>query len=177
MGMIDKIQAGVEKLSTDQTRLNAAEITTLQQGLNAMQVGLVKTGFYIQQAKNPDVRKMLEALRDDFLEPHMERPMRILEKAGIPYMNMNAKDRVAHMPQNAEQVYRDEEIMMDTVLAMQATVTGMQSGALTAVRGDVRDFFLEARDAAMDQWRKIGMVAMKNMPQMMPPTMSGVDAK
>jgi hypothetical protein len=174
MTMIDKVQGTIEKLTGDDTRLNAAEITTIQQSYNAMQLGLVKTAFYLTQVQSPDVKSVLTELRDDFLVPHIEKPRRILEKAGIPFLNLNAQERVSNMPKAVPRVLRDEEIVLDTVLAMSATITGLQTGALVCVRGDARDYFLNARDAANDQWRKIGMVAYKLMPQAMPPTMSGV---
>jgi hypothetical protein len=174
MTLIDKVQGAFEKLTGDDTRLNTAEITTIQQAYNAMQLGLVKTEFYITQAQNPDVKNALTELRDEFLVPNLEKPRRVLDKTGIPYFNMGATDRVGALNKNAGRIFRDEEILLDTVLAMQATITGLQAGALSAVRGDVRDWFLNARDAAMDQWKKVGMVAYRNFPQMIPPTMSGV---
>jgi hypothetical protein len=177
MGVIDKIQAGVEKLTTDETRLNAGEITAIQQTLNAMQLGYVKNAFYLTQAQSTDVRTALEGLRDEFLEPNLERPVRIMEKAGIPYLNLNVKERVPNITTASGSVLRDEEVLLDTVLAMQATINGLQAGALIAVRGDVRDYFLNARDAAFDQWRKLGMITMRTMPAVIPPTMTGVTTK
>ena len=174
MTIIDKVQGTIEKLTGDDTRLNSAEITTIQQSYNAMQLGLVKIAFYLTQVQSEDVRHVLTELRDDFLVPHMEKPRRILEKAGIPFLNMNAQERVSAIPKTVPRVLRDEEIMLDTVLAMQATIVGLQAGALAAVRGDVRDYFLNARDAANDQWKKIGVASYRIMPQAIPPTMSGV---
>lgn len=174
MTLVDKIQGTFEKLTGDDTRLNTAEITTIQQAWNALQLGLVKTEFYIAQAQNPDVKRALEELRDDFIKPNLDKPRRIMEKTGIPFYNMGATDRVGGMSKNVGRVFNDAEILLDSVLAMQATVMGMQAGALSAVRGDVRDYFLNARDAAMDQWKKLGMVTYKTVPQVIPPTMSGV---
>lgn len=174
MTMIDKVQGTIEKLTGDDTRLNSAEITTIQQTYNALQLGLVKTAYYIGQVQSEDARRVLTDLRDDFLAPNLDKPRRILEKAGIPFLNLNAQDRVANVPKSSSRTLRDEEIVLDTVLAMQATITGLQAGALVAVRGDVRDYFLNARDAANDQWKKLGVVAYKLMPQAIPPTMSGV---
>lgn len=174
MTIVDKIQGTIEKLTNDDTRLNAAEITTIQQAYNALQLGLVKTEFYLTQVKSTEARDMLTELRDEFIKPNLEKPRRIMEKTGIPFLNLNVQERVGVMPKNVGQVFRDEEVLLDTVLAMQATITGLQAGALAAVRGDVRDYFLNARDAAFDQWRKIGMAAYKLMPQAIPPTMSGV---
>ena len=175
MTLVDKIQGTFEKLTGDDTRLNTAEITTIQQAYNALQLGLVKTEFYIAQAQNPDVKHALTELRDEFIKPNLEKPRRIMEKTGIPFYNMGIQDRVNSMNVGTVgRVFRDEEILLDSVLAMQATVMGMQAGALSAVRGDVRDYFLNARDAAMGQWKKLGMVTYKTVPQMIPPTMSGV---
>ena len=182
MAIIDKVQGTIEKLTGDDTRMNAAEITTIQQAYNALQLGYIKTEFYLANVQNPDVKRALEEVRDDFIKPQLEKPRRILEKAGIPFLNLNVEDRVAvfrNVGTNVNKgttvpVLRDEEVLLDTVLALQATITGLQAGALAAVRGDLRDYFLNARDTAMDQWRKVGMVAYKVMPQAIPPTMSGV---
>lgn len=174
MTLVDKVQGAFEKLTGDDTRLNTAEITTIQQAYNALQLGLVKTEFYIEQAQNPEVKNALKELRDEFIKPNLDKPRRIVEKTTIPYFNLNATERVNALPRNVTRVFREEEILLDTVLSLQATITGLQAGALSAVRGDVRDWFLNARDAAMDQWKKIGMVAYKTYPQMIPPTMSGV---
>ena len=175
MTLVDKIQGTFEKLTGDDTRLNTAEITTIQQAYNALQLGLVKTEFYITQAQNPDVKNALVELRDEFIKPNLDKPRRIMEKTGIPFYNMSVTDRVGTInTANVGRVFRDEEILLDSVLAMQATITGMQAGALAAVRGDVRDWFLNARDAAFGQWKKLGMVTYKTVPQMIPPTMSGV---
>ena len=174
MTLVDKIQGTFEKLTGDDTRLNTAEITTVQQAYNALQLGLVKTEFYIAQSENPEVKRALTELRDDFIKPNLDKPRRIIEKTGVPLLNLGVQERVASIPRNVGRVYVDQEILLDTILAMQATIMGMQAGALSAVRGDVRDYFLNARDAGMDQWKKIGAVAYKNFPQMIPPTMSGV---
>lgn len=188
MAIIDKVQGTFEKLMGDDTRMNAAEITTIQQAYNALQLGYVKTELYLANVQSPEVKRALEEVRDDFLKPQLEKPRRILEKSGIPYLNLNVDDRVNVFrnvgtsktnttPTTAGLVLRDEEILLDTVLSLQATITGLQAGAISAVRGDVRDYFLNARDAAMDQWRKLGMVAYRVMPQAIPPTMSGVSPK
>lgn len=174
MTLIDKVQGAFEKLTGDDTRLNTAEITTIQQAYNALQLGLVKTEFYINQAENADVKRALTELRDDFIKPNLDKPRRILEKTGVPFLNMGVTERVTSMPRNVPRVLTDQEILLDTNLAMQATVMGLQAGALSAVRGDVRDWFLNSRDAAMDQWKKVGMVTYKTYPNMIPPTMSGV---
>ncbi|GEM_PF-7088159 len=174
MTMIDKVQGTIEKLAGDDTRLNSAEITTLQQAYNAMQLGLVKTALYAAQAQSEDVRRVLDDLRDDFLLPNLEKPRRILEKAGIPFLDLRAQDRIANVPKTTAVLLRDEDIVLDTVLSLQATITGLQAGAIAAVRGDVRDYFLNARDAANDQWRKVGLMAYRVVPQILPPTMSGV---
>lgn len=175
MTLVDKIQGTFEKLTGDDTRLNTAEITTIQQAYNALQLGLVKTEFYIQQAQNPDVKNALVELRDEFIKPNLDKPRRIMEKTGIPFYNISVQDRVTTINNaNVGRVFRDEEILLDSVLSMQATITGLQAGALSAIRGDVRDWFLNARDAAMGQWKKLGMVTYKTVPQVIPPTMSGV---
>jgi hypothetical protein len=175
MTLVDKIQGTFEKLTGDDTRLNTAEITTIQQAYNALQLGLVKTEFYITQAQNPDVKNALVELRDEFIKPNLDKPRRIMEKTGIPFYNLSVQDRIATINSaNVGRVFRDEEILLDSVLAMQATITGMQAGALAAVRGDVRDWFLNSRDAAFGRWKKLGMVTYKTVPQMIPPTMSGV---
>lgn len=174
MTMIDKIQGAVEKLTNDDTRLNTAEITALQQVYYNLQLGLVKCEFYMSQAQSPEVKECMRELRDEFVKPNLDKPRRILEKTQIPFWNMNATERVTTIPQGGPRVFRDEEIMIDTVHSMQANITGLQAGALIAVRGDVRDYFLNARDAAFDQWRKIGMTTYKIVPQALPPTMSGV---
>jgi hypothetical protein len=189
MAIIDKVQGTIEKLTGDDTRMNAAEITTIQQAYNAMQLGYIKTEFYLTQVQNPDVKRALEEVRDEFVKPNLEKPRRMLEKSGIPFLNLNVEDRVNVFRNvgggktgnvgtgsvgTTGLVLRDEEIILDSVLAMQATIAGLQAGALAAVRGDVRDYFLNARDAAMDQWRKLGMVAYRVIPQAIPPTMSGV---
>lgn len=174
MTLVDKIQGTIEKLTGDDTRLNAAEITTIQQAYNALQLGLVKIEFYLTQTQTPEVRNALTELRDEFVKPNLEKPRRIMEKVGIPFLNLNVQERVNTMNKTVPKVFRDEEILLDTVLAMQTTIMGMQAGALSAVRGDVRDYFLNARDASMDQWKKIGVAAYRVMPQAIPPTMSGV---
>lgn len=173
MAIFDKIQGGIEKLTNDDTRLNTAEITTLQQAYNAMQLGLVKNEFYINQAQSEDVRHALTELRDEFLKPNLERPRRILNKLNVPSFHVDVENRLSTIPKTPMNVLRDEEILLDTILAMQATITGLQAGALAAIRGDVRDFFLNARDAAFDQWRKLGMVAYKTAPQLIPPVIAG----
>lgn len=185
MAIIDKVQGTIEKLTGDDTRMNAAEVTTIQQAYNALQLGYIKTEVYLANVQNPDVKRVLEDVRDEFVKPQMEKPRRILEKAGIPFLNLNVEERVAVFRNKGAAgggnpnvvVLRDEEVLLDTVLSLQATITGLQAGALVAVRGDVRDYFLNARDAAMDQWRKVGMAAYKVMPQAIPPTMSGVSPK
>ena len=184
MAIIDKVQGTIEKLTGDDTRMNAAEITTIQQAYNALQLGYIKTELYLANVQNPEVKRALEEVRDEFIKPQLEKPRRLLEKSGIPFLNLNVEDRVAVFRNKGTGnvntsgvVLRDEEVLLDTVLALQATITGLQAGALAAVRGDVRDYFLNARDAAMDQWRKVGMAAYKVMPQAIPPTMSGVSPK
>ena len=169
---MDKIQGGIEKLTNDDTRLTTAELTALQQAYNAMALGLVKTEFFISQTKNDQVRNALQEIRDEFLKPNLERPKRILEKIGVPVMQVDMQARTATVPQTPLNVFRDEEILLDTLLSLQATVTGMQAGALTAVRGDVRDFFLNGRDAAFEQWRKTGYAAYKLAPHLIPPVVS-----
>lgn len=176
MTLVDKIQGTLEKLTNDDTRMTAAEVTTVQQAYNAMQLGWIKNTFYIQQAQSADVKEALRELGDEFLKPNLEKPRRMMEKAGIPYLDLHAHERVQNMTQTNVGVYRDEEILLDSVLSMQATVAGLQAGALAAVRGDVRDFFLSTRDQAFEQWRKLGLLTMKKMPQAIPPTMSGVTA-
>ena len=185
MAIIDKIQGTFEKLTNDDTRLNAAEITTIQQTYNALQLGYLKTEFFIDHVQNPDVKNALKEVRDEFFKPSLDKPRRILEKSGIPFLNLNVDERVRSVrgstgtptPTNAGLVLRDEEVILDSVLSLQATITGLQAGALAAVRGDVRDYFLNARDAAMDQWRKLGATAYKIVPQAIPPTMSGLASK
>ena len=174
MTIVDKIQGTFEKLTNDDTRLNTAEITAIEQVYNNLQLGLVKIEFYLSQTQNGDVRNVLTELRDEFVKPNLDRPKKILDKVGVPYLNLGGQDRVTQLPNNVSKVFRDEEILLDTVFSMQAVITGLQAGALAAVRGDVRDYFLNARDAAMGQWRKIGMVTHKVMPNAIPPTMSGV---
>jgi len=174
MTIIDKVQGAVEKLRNDDTRLNTAEITMLQQAWYNLSLGLVKTEFYIRIAQNPEVKTMLTELRDEFVKPNLEKPQRMIEKTQISVHNLNATNRITTMPQTIPRVFSDEEIVLDTVYSMQAVITGLQAGALAAVRGDVRDYFLNARDAAFDQWRKVGAVAYKTIPQALPPTMSGV---
>ncbi|HET6405174.1 MAG TPA: DUF3231 family protein [Candidatus Thermoplasmatota archaeon] len=176
--MMDKIQGTIEKLTNDDTRLNTAEITALQQSFYNLQLGLVKCEFFLTQCQNPDVRHVLTELRDEFVKPNLEKPTRILGKAQIPFYNVDVNTRMANYPKNSTQkFFTDEEIMLDTVYSMQAVITGMQAGALLAIRGDVRDYFLNARDAAFDQWRKIGLVAYRVVPQALPPTISGVNPK
>jgi len=175
MALIDKAQAAWERITTDQTQLNAAEIVTLQQAVNALELGLVKTEFYIQQATNNDVKEVLTDLRDDFLVGHIQKATQILDKAGIPYMTLNARTRIESMTQ-APTVFTNEEVLLDTVFCIQATLTGLQAGAVAAVRGDVRDFFITARDDCFKVWRNIGMTAVKVMPDVIPPRMSGVHA-
>ena len=186
MAIIDKIQGTFEKLTSDDTRLNAAEITTIQQAYNALQLGLVKTELYIKQAQSADVKRALEDVRDEFIKPSLDRPRRILEKSGIPFLNLNAEERVNAFRDVAPTTDAgarpgawlvDQEILLDTVYSLQATITGLQAGALAAVRGDVRDYFLNARDAAMDQWRRVGMVTYRVVPTALPPAMSGVAPK
>lgn len=174
MTIVDKIQGAVEKLTSDDTRLNTAEITSLQQAYYNLQLGLVKCEFYLTQAQSPEVKECLKELRDEFVKPNLDKPRRILEKTQVPFWNMNATERAASVPQGVARVFRDEEIMLDTVYSMQAVITGLQAGALIAIRGDVRDYFLNARDAAFDQWRKVGMATYRIVPQALPPTMSGV---
>ncbi|HEX2021557.1 MAG TPA: DUF3231 family protein [Candidatus Thermoplasmatota archaeon] len=174
MAIVDKIQGTIEKLTNDDTRLNSAEITTIQQTYNALQLGLLKTHFYIDNVQSGEVKEVLVELRDEFIKPNLEKPRRILDKAGIPYLDLHVQERVNNAPGRVGSFLRDEEVLLDTVLSLQATITGLQAGALAAVRGDVRDYFLNARDAAVDQWRRVGFLAYKIMPQAIPPTMSGV---
>lgn len=178
MTIMDKIQGTFEKLTNDDTRLNAAEITALQQSYYNLQLGLVKIEFYLTQAQSPDVKSVLTELRDEFVKPNLEKPARIFGKAQVPFYNVDVNTRVQSMPRNNVQRYfTDEEILLDTVYSMQAVIAGMQAGALIAVRGDVRDHFLNARDAAFDQWRKIGATTYKMIPQVLPPTITGVQAR
>jgi hypothetical protein len=170
MGIMDKIQGAAEKVTGDDTRLNAAEIVAIQQCYNALQLGYLKSEFFIDHVQNNDVKLALKEVRDEFIKAHIEKPRRILEKAGVPFLNLNVDTRIQNKPANVGQILRDEEVLLDSVLALQATITGLQAGALVAVRGDVREYFLNARDAAMDQWKKLGMVVVKNAPQMLPPT-------
>src|SRR5438874_5659837 len=178
MAIIDKIQGTFEKLTNDDTRLNSAEITTIQQAYNALQLGYLKIELYLQHVQNPEVKEALRELRDEFVKPNLEKPRRILEKSGIPFLNMNVEGRIGNAnPQRGTVptgaftlVLRDEEALLDTVYSLQTTITSLQAGALVAVRGDVRDYFLNARDAAMDQWRKVGAAVYEIMPQAIPPT-------
>lgn len=174
MTLIDMVQGTIEKLTNDDTRLNTAEITALQQSFYNLQLGLVKLEFYIGQAQSADVKNVLTSLRDEFVKPNLERPTRILGKVQVPYYNTDVNNRITSLPKNVPRVFTDEEILLDTVYSMQAVITGLQVGALVAIRGDVRDYFLNARDAAFDQWRKIGAVTYRMIPQVLPPTMSGV---
>lgn len=169
MAIVDKIQSGIEKLTGDNTRLNSAEVTTIQQAYNALQLGMIKTSLYIENAQGDEVKAALREVRDDFLKPNLDKPRRILEQSGVPFLNLNVEGRLSAPPTRYTNYLRDEEILLDTVLALQATVTGLQAGALAAVRGDVRDWFLNARDAAFDQWRKVGYIMYKQMPQAIPP--------
>lgn len=179
MAIIDKVQGTIEKLTGDDTRMNAAEIVTIQQAYNALQLGYVKIEWYLAHVQDPEVKSVLTELRDDFVKPYVEKPRRMLEKSGIPFLHLNVEQRLQQVPstKGAPFFFRDEEVLLDTVLSLQATITGLQAGALTAVRGDVRDYFLHARDAAMDQWRKVGMAAYRVIPAAIPPTMSGVAPK
>lgn len=178
MTIMDKIQGTFEKLTSDDTRLNTAEVTALQQSFYNLQLGLVKIEFYLTQCQNPDVRNVLTELRDEFVKPNLEKPTRIFGKAQVPFHNVDISTRLANYPKTSTQrFFTDEEIMLDTVYSMQAVITGMQAGALIAVRGDVRDYFLNARDAAFDQWRKVGLVTYRLIPQVLPPTISGVAVK
>lgn len=170
MGIMDKIQGAAEKVTGDDTRLNAAEIVAIQQAYNALQLGLLKTEFFIDHVQSSDVKAALAEVRDEFVKAHIEKPRRILEKAGVPFLNLNVDTRVQDKPRIAAPIFRDEEFLLDSVLSLQATITSLQAGALVAVRGDVRDYFLNARDAAMDQWKKLGLVVVKTAPQMLPPT-------
>ena len=174
MTLIDKVQGTIEKLTSDDTRLNTAEITALQQSFYNLQLGLVKIEFYLTQTQTPEVRNVLTELRDEFVKPNLDKPQRIFGKTQVPFYNMGALDRVQSIPKTVQKVFTDEEILLDTVYSMQAVITGMQAGALVAIRGDVRDYFLNARDAAFDQWRKIGAATNRLIPQVLPPTMSGV---
>jgi len=177
MTMMDKIQGTIEKLTNDDTRLNAAEVTALQQSYYNLQLGLVKIEFYLTQCQSPDVRHVLTELRDEFVKPHLEKPTRILTKAQVPFYSVDMNTRLTNYPKTSNQrFFTDEEVLLDTVYSMQAVITGMQAGALLAIRGDVRDYFLNARDAAFDQWRKIGLATYKMVPQALPPTLSGVNA-
>ena len=177
MTIMDKIQGTFEKLTNDDTRINAAEITALQQSFYNLQLGLVKIEFYLTQAQNPDVKHVLTELRDEFVKPNLEKPVRIFGKAQVPFYNVDVNNRVQTMPRsNVQRYFTDEEILLDTVYSMQAVIAGMQAGALIAVRGDVRDYFLNARDAAFDQWRKIGAATYKTVPQVLPPTITGVQS-
>lgn len=172
---MDKIQGTFEKLTNDDTRLNTAEVTALQQSFYNLQLGLVKIEFYLTQCQNEDVRHALTELRDEFVKPNVERPTRILGKAQVPFYNVDVDARLASYPKTSTQrFFTDEEILLDTVYSLQAVITGLQAGALVAVRGDVRDYFLNARDAAFDQWRKVGLAAYRLIPQVLPPTISGV---
>ena len=178
MTIMDKIQGTFEKLTSDDTRMNTAEITALQQTYYNLQLGLVKIEFYLTQCQSPDVRNALTELRDEFVKPSLEKPTRIFNKAQVPFYNVDVNTRLVNYPTTSTQrFFTDEEILLDTVYSMQAVITGMQAGALIAVRGDVRDFFLNARDAAFDQWRKVGLVTYRLVPQALPPTISGVSAK
>ena len=175
MTIMDKIQGTIEKLTNDDTRLNTAEITVLQQSFYNLQLGLVKIEFYLTQCQNPEVKNVLTELRDEFVKPNLEKPTRIFGKAQVPFYNVDVNNRVQNLPKTSVgKFFTDEEILLDTVYSMQAVITGMQAGALVAVRGDVRDYFLNARDAAFDQWRKIGMVTYRLVPQVLPPTITGV---
>ena len=174
MTMMDKIQATFEKLTNDDTRLNTAEITALQQTFYNLQLGLVKIEFYLTQAQSPDVKTILTELRDEFVKPNLEKPNRILGKVQVPFYNVDVNSRIQSLPRNnVPRIFTDEEILLDTVYSLQAVITGLQGGALIAVRGDVRDYFLNARDAAFDVWRKLGMVTYKTIPQVIPPVITG----
>lgn len=177
MTIMDKIQGTIEKLTNDDTRLNTAEVTALQQSFYNLQLGLVKIEFYLTQCQSPDVKNVLTELRDEFVKPNLDKPTRIFGKAQVPFYNVDVNTRVQNLPKTGVQrFFTDEEILLDTVYSIQAVITGMQAGALIAVRGDVRDYFLNARDAAFDQWRKIGMTTYKMIPQVIPPTITGVTA-
>lgn len=173
MALIDKAQGALGKMTGETTSLNAAEITSLQQCIHAMHLGLIKNEFYLEQCQNDDLRKALQSIKDDFLMEWLEEPETFLDKAGVPYMKLHAMDRAENLA-SVSQVFKDEEIMLDTVLSFQATIMGLEAGALAAVRGDVRDFFINAKEDAMKCWRQIGMAAVKLIPTALPPRMSGV---
>ena len=175
MTIMDKIQGTIEKLTNDDTRLNTAEVTALQQSYYNLQLGLVKIEFYLTQSQSPEVRNVLTELRDEFVKPNLDKPTRIFGKVQVPFYNVDVSTRLANYPKTSTQrFFTDEEILLDTVYSLQAVITGMQAGALIAVRGDVRDYFLNARDAAFDQWRKVGLATYRLIPQVLPPTISGV---
>ena len=175
MAIVDKIQGALDKMTKDDTRVTSAELTALQQTYVVAQLGFIKNEFYIAQAKDPAVKEVLRNIGDEVLRPGMDKPRRMLEKANVPFVQLNAENRVAQFGNLNAPIFNDQEIVLDAMYWLQMGVTVAQAGALAAVRGDVREFVLNQRDAGMDQWRKLGMVVFRVVPNAIPPqvTVSG----
>lgn len=175
MAIVDKIQGALDRMTKDDTRVTSAELTALQQTYAVAQLGHIKNEFYLSQVKDDGLRGVLQAIGDEVLKPGMERSRRMLEKANVPLVQLNAESRVAQFNRSATQVLNDQEIALDAMYWLQMGTTVAQASALAAIRGDVRDFYLHQRDANMDQWRKLGMVVFRLVPNAIPPqvTVSG----
>lgn len=180
MGVIDKVQATIEKLTNDDTRLTSAEVTLVQQAYVLAQLGHVKGHLFQRQVQDPEIRSALEEVHEEFVRPHVDRPRRILEKAGIPFVDLQVEERaraLADAGSAGASHLTDREILLDTMYWLQASVTAAQAGALASLRGDVRDYFLGVRESGMDQWRKLALVVYRKVPNAIPPTVGGAAAR
>lgn len=172
MALMDKFQAAYDKLTKDDTRLNSAELTMIQQAYTLGQLGYIKAQFAQRVVQDEGIRHAIQEIADEFLKPGLAKPRSILERASAPSVNLNWETR-GNGPNagatGSTPWLNDQEILLDTMYWLQASVSVAQAAALAAVRGDVREYFLNQRDQGMDHWRKLALLVYKHVPNAIPP--------
>lgn len=174
MAIIDKVQGAFDKLTKDDTKMTAAELIAVQQASWAAQLAYIKNSFYIRSVQDEDVKAVLREINDEYIKPGLAKSSRFIEKAAVPYVNLNWEQRTGNLPTGMGQgagAYQlnDQEMLLDAMYWMQASISAAQAAALVCVRGDLRDFFLGQRDQGMDLWRKLAMVVYRTVPNAIPP--------
>lgn len=168
MAIVDKIQGAFDKITKDDTRVTSAELTVLHQTFTMAQLGFIKNEMYMAQVKDPALRELLQNVGEELLQPALVKARKFLEKANVPFALLNPEERKEAVARGPG-VLNDQEIALDAMYWLQAGIAGAQTGALMAVRGDVRDFFLNQRDQGMDLWRQMGLVVFRIVPNAIPP--------
>lgn len=172
MAIIDKVQGALDKLTKDDTKMTAAELIAVQQASWAAQLAYIKNSMFIRHVQNDDLKAVLREINDEYIKPGLARSSKFIERAAVPYVDLNWEQRTGNLPQTGTAnafALNDQEAILDAMYWMQASITAAQAASLVCVRGDLRDFFLSQRDQGMDLWRKLALVAYRIVPNSIPP--------